>query len=131
VLVVIAAAVLLQPLLLIVAVALEVIRALEVRRLSPATRALLLADNRARRWHPSRWYWFGPPGLRPAWWAALMWFPPWATWWMNFGAFMACLTGGLVIGAVVFGLLLPFSAWRWLRVWSRRNPGPDSWRPPG
>ena len=115
-------------LLLVWAALMEGVRAGELRRLSPATRTLLRDDNRARRFHPLRWNWRWP--VR-GWWTALMWFPPWATWWMNFCAFMACLTGGIVIGAVCFALLLPFSGWRWLRVWSRRHPGPDSWRPPG
>ena len=56
------------PFLLLVAVVFEVIRALEVRRLSAPTRQLLAADRRARRLKPRRWDWLWPFRLRPWWW---------------------------------------------------------------
>jgi tetratricopeptide (TPR) repeat protein len=52
----------------LVAAVFEILRVLDVRRLSVPTRQLLADDRRARRLKPMRWDWSWPFRLRPWWW---------------------------------------------------------------
>ena len=115
---------------LIVVIVAESLRALELRRVSPPTRALLRDDNRARRFAPKRWDWSWPTRLRPWWWVLLVRLPPP----FMLAVHLFFLAGSIATLAsfwiVALGIALPFSVlrtWRWFR---RRRPGAGSWRPP-
>jgi tetratricopeptide (TPR) repeat protein len=107
----------------------EAVRALELRRASPATRELLRSDNRARRWRPGRWGWGWVTRLRPWWWLLLMRLPPPVLLTANVALLGAAIATPVVFWIVAFGLALPFSARRALRWWRRRHPPASSWRP--
>jgi tetratricopeptide (TPR) repeat protein len=115
---------------LIVAAVAELVRALELRRLSLPTRALLRDDNRARRLRPRSWDWSWPTRLRPWWWVVLTQLPAPLLLAANVFFLGVAIAGLLAFWIVALGLALPFSAirtWRWYR---RRRPGTGSWRPP-
>jgi hypothetical protein len=114
----------------IVAVVAELVRALELRRVSAPTRMLLRDDNRARRLRPRSWDWAWPTRLRPWWWVLLTQLPPPLLLAANAVFLALALAGGVVFWIVALGLGLPFSvrrSWHWYR---RRRPGAGSWRPP-
>jgi hypothetical protein len=112
------------------AVALEALRWWELRRLSPATRELLRADNRARRWRPQRWRYRWITRLRPWWWLLLVRLPPPLVLGANLALLVAAAAGRIVFWIVAFALALPFSSRRAFRWWRRRHPPASSWRPP-
>jgi hypothetical protein len=117
-------------LLLLAAGGFELVRGLEVRRLSPPTRALLADDRRARRWKPHRWHWRWATRLRPWWWLLLSRLPPPVLLAANAGLLGLAVAGGAAFWVLAFAIALPFSlmrSWRWYR---RRHPGASSWRPP-
>jgi Flp pilus assembly protein TadD len=114
----------------IIAVVAELVRALELRRVSAPTRMLLRDDNRARRLRPRRWDWAWPTRLRPWWWVVLTQLPPPLLLAANVVFLALAIAGPVVFWIAALGLALPFSvrrSWHWYR---RRRPGAGSWRPP-
>jgi hypothetical protein len=112
------------------AVAFELLRWLDLRRVSTPTRELLRSDNRTRRWRPQRWNWRWITRLRPWWWLLLARLPPPILLAANLVLLVAAIAGPVRFWVVAFGLALPFSARRTHRWWRRRHPGASSWRPP-
>jgi len=115
---------------LVIAGALEAMRAADVRGLSDPTRHLLADDRRARRWKPARWDWSWPGRLRPWWWILLTQLPAPLLLALNVVFLALAITAGLAVWSVALAIAVPFSVmrcWRWYR---RRHPGASSWRPP-
>ncbi len=117
-------------LLFAVAVAFELVRWLDLRRVSAPTRELLRSDSRARRRRPDRWDWRWITRLRPWWWLLLARLPAPILLAANVALLVAAVATPIVFWIVALGLALPFSARRTYKWWRRRHPGADSWRPP-
>jgi Flp pilus assembly protein TadD len=112
------------------AIPFELVRWLDLRRVSAPTRALLRSDNRARRWRPQRWNWRWITRVRPGWWVLLASLPPPLTLAVNVALLIAALAAPSVFWVVILGVTLPFSARRAHKWWRRRHPAAGSWRPP-
>jgi tetratricopeptide (TPR) repeat protein len=106
----------------------ELLRALALRRLSPATRRLVLDDAHARRRSPARWDWRWPTRLRPWWWIALAVIPPPVAFLLDLGL-VAVLAAERSVVVLAFLITLPMTATRAWRWWRRRHPGQGSWAP--
>jgi tetratricopeptide (TPR) repeat protein len=116
--------------LLVMAVALEIARWINLRRLPPTARTLVSDDARARRLRPAQWDWSWPSRLRPWWWILLQRLPPELALVLNVALFALVLVAGSTIWSVVLGLALPVSGQRAWKAWRRAHPGRGSWRPP-